>query len=282
VLAVFFVRTRRRIVTERKNHGRELEDHKAQYARQLDELGHSAQLEAARSALKHFTPPPPALRRSTIEVAGAFRQGAGVLGDFFNWYTSNDGDTWLYLVDVEGHGFIAAISSTLIRTIIDSTMELAGNTDPRDVLARVDRQFERLGTTRDLAATMNLFRVSTTNQTLQLANAGMPAPLMFRYGQAQPDPIQAAGVYVGSGYSHYKIEPALATETIHSGDLIVAYSDGIIEARNRAGNPWGVGGLSSQVMRYRDADVEEIAKKIIEGVANHSGTELPQDDQLRT
>jgi anti-sigma regulatory factor (Ser/Thr protein kinase) len=126
---------------------------------------------------------------------------------------------------------------------------------------------------------MNLFRVSTTNQTLQLANAGMPAPLMFRYGQAQPDPIQAAGVYVGSGYSHYKIEPALATETIHSGDLIVAYSDGIIEARNRAGNPWGVGGLSSQVMRYRDADVEEIAKKIIEGVANHSGTELPQDDQ---
>jgi anti-sigma regulatory factor (Ser/Thr protein kinase) len=147
------------------------------------------------------------------------------------------------------------------------------------VLARVDRQFEHLGTTRDLTATMNLFRVSTTNQTLKLANAGMPAPLMFRYGQAQPDPIQAAGVYVGSGYSHYKVEPALATEKIHTGDLIVAYSDGVIEARNESGNPWGVGGLSSQVMRYHDADVEDIAKKIIEGVANHSGTELPQDDQ---
>jgi len=107
----------------------------------------------------------------------------------------------------------------------------------------------------------------------------MPAPLMFRYGQSHPDPIQAAGVYVGSGYSHYKIEPALATEAIHIGDLIVAYSDGVVEARNEAGNPWGVGGLSSQVMRYRDADVDEIATKVIEGVTDYSGEEVAQDDQ---
>ena len=158
-------------------------------------------------------------------------------------------------------------------------MESAANADPRDVLSLVDRQFEHYGTTRDLAATMNLFRVSTSKKILQLANAGMPAPLMFRYGQAHPDPIQAAGVYVGSGYSHYKIEPALAKETIHIGDLIVAYSDGVIEGRNGAGNPWGVGGLSSQVMRYRDADVDEIATRIIEGVTDHSGTDTAQDDQ---
>jgi anti-sigma regulatory factor (Ser/Thr protein kinase) len=84
---------------------------------------------------------------------------------------------------------------------------------------------------------------------------------------------------VGSGYSHYKIEPALAKEKIEIGDLIVAYSDGVIEGRNRAGTPWGVGGLSSQVMRYRDADVEEIATKIIAGVTDHSGTDTAQDDQ---
>jgi anti-sigma regulatory factor (Ser/Thr protein kinase) len=126
---------------------------------------------------------------------------------------------------------------------------------------------------------MNLLRVSTGGKTLQLANAGMPAPLMFRYGQAQADPIQAAGVYVGSGYSHYKIEPALATESIGIGDLIVAYSDGVIEACNTEGTPWGVGGLSSQVMRYRDADVEEIATKIIAGATDYSGTEMAKDDQ---
>jgi anti-sigma regulatory factor (Ser/Thr protein kinase) len=212
-------------------------------------------------------------------VAGQFRQGVGVYGDFFNWYTTNDGDTWLYLVDVEGRGFPAAITSTLIRHVLDSTLESAANADPWEVLRRVDQQFENYGTTRDLTATMNLFRVSTSKKLLQLANAGMPAPLRFRYGQAQADPIHAAGVYVGSGYSHYKIEPALARETIDIGDLIVAYSDGVIEGRNKAGNPWGVVGLSSQVMRYRDADVDEIATRIIEGVAYHSGTEMAQDDQ---
>ncbi len=280
ITALFYrISTRETLARERMNYVRELRENKKKYESQLDELGHSAQLEAARSALKHFTPPPPALRRENIAVAGAFRQGAGVYGDFFNWYTANDGDTWLYLVDVEGRGFLAAISSTLIRHVLDSTMEQGANTDPRDVLSRVDRQFERFGTTRDLAATMNLFRLSTSKGTLQLANAGMPAPLIFRYGQPQPDPIQAAGVYVGSGYSHYKIEPALATESIHIGDLIVAYSDGVIEARDEAGNPWGVGGLSSQVMRYLDADVDEIAKKIIDGVTNHSGAGIAQDDQ---
>jgi sigma-B regulation protein RsbU (phosphoserine phosphatase) len=274
ILSALLIRRR-----ERKVHALEIDTIKADFSRQLDELGHSAQLEAARSALKHFTPPPPALRRNNIEVAGRFHQGVGVHGDFFNWYTTNDGDTWLYLVDVEGRGFLAAITSTLIRHVLDSTLESAANADPQKVLTLVDRQFENYGTTRDLAATMNLLQVSTSNKTLQLANAGMPAPLMFRYGQAQPDPIQAAGVYVGSGYSHYKIEPALAKETIGIGDLIVAFSDGVIEARNSEGTPWGVGGLSSQVMRYRDAGVEEIATKIIAGVTDYSGTETAQDDQ---
>jgi serine phosphatase RsbU (regulator of sigma subunit) len=260
-------------------HSREVDAIRKDYALRLDELGHSAQLEAARAALKQFTPPPPPLRRPNIEVAARFHQGVGVHGDFFNWYTTNDGDTWIYLVDVEGRGFRAAITSALIRHVMDSTVETAENDDPRKVLTVVDRQFERYGTTRDLAATMNLIRVSTSNESLELANAGMPAPLIFRYGQAQAVPIQAAGVYVGSGYSHYKIEPALAKEDVGIGDLIVAYSDGVIEARNGTGNPWGVGGLSSQVMRYRDADVDEIATRIIEGATDHAGTEAATDDE---
>jgi serine phosphatase RsbU (regulator of sigma subunit) len=80
---------------------------------------------------------------------------------------------------------------------LDENLERAENKDPRQALRVVDRIFEKYGTTRHLAATMNLFRVSTKQKELQLANAGMPAPLIFRYGQAQPNQIQAAGVYVG-------------------------------------------------------------------------------------
>ena len=263
----------------RRGHALEIEKINTSYSNRLSELEHSAELRAARAALEQFTPLPPELRRNNIEVAAAFRQCAGVAGDFFNWYTTNNGDTWIYLVDVEGRGFRAAIMSTLIRHVLDSTLESADDADPQEVLSRVDRQFEHYGTGGGLAATMNLFRVSTNKKVLELANAGMPAPLMIRYGQSQPDPVQAAGVYVGSGYSHYKVEPALARETIAIGDLIVAYSDGVIGGRNAAGIPWGVEGLSSQVMRYRDTDIEEIAKRIIEGVKAHSGTEIAQDDQ---
>jgi serine phosphatase RsbU (regulator of sigma subunit) len=260
-------------------HSREVETIREECSAQLHQLCHSAQLEAARAALKQFAPPPPPLRRRNIQVAASFHQGSGVHGDVFNWYTSNDGDTWIYLVDVEGRGYLAAIKSTLIRRVLDSTLGTATDDDPQKVLSAVDRQFEDYGATGDLAATMNLIRVSTGRKLLQLANAGMPAPLIFRYGQAQAVPIQAAGVYVGSGYSHYKIEPALAVESIGIGDLIVAYSDGVIEARDRTGGPWGVAGLSSQVMRYRDAEIGEIATKIIEGATDHSGTEEATDDQ---
>jgi anti-sigma regulatory factor (Ser/Thr protein kinase) len=278
-LLVYVPRLKAKLKKEKVSLQNEIDGSKVAFDRQLQALGHSAQLEAARSALSHFTAPPPTLRRDNIEVAGAFRQGIGVYGDFYNWYTTNDGDIWLYLVDVEGHGFLAAISSTLIKHVLDATLETATDVDPQQVLSKVDREFERYGTTRDLAATMNLLRLSTTKGTFKLANAGMPAPLIFRYGQAHPDPIQAAGVYVGSGYSHYKVEPALAAEKATIGDLIVAYSDGVIEARNPQGQHWGVDGLSAQVLRYRDADVEEIAMRIIEGVTAHTGTEPAADDQ---
>lgn len=280
LLAFALLRTRKKLESEKLFHDQQVQEEKFRYQQNLDKLGHSAQLEAARLAIKQFTPPPPTLRRNSIQIAGQFRQASGVCGDFYNWHTSNDGDIWLYLVDVEGRGFLAAISSTLIRHVLDSTMEALSNGTPPEVLATVDRQFERYGTTRDLTATMNLFRISVQNRTLSLANAGMPAPLLFRYGQAQPDPIQAAGVYVGSGYAHYKVEPALATERLSVGDIIVAYSDGLIEARNSNGNIWGTGGIASQVLRYRDSDVETIAEKILDGAALHAGTDnVVADDQ---
>src|SRR5208337_4453353 len=73
ILSVILIRTRGTMSSERKVHAQEIETIKTHYSRQLHELEHSAQLQAARSALAHFTPPPPELRRNNIEVAGKFR-----------------------------------------------------------------------------------------------------------------------------------------------------------------------------------------------------------------
>jgi sigma-B regulation protein RsbU (phosphoserine phosphatase) len=62
-------------------------------------------------------------------------------------------------------------------------------------------------------------------------------------------------------------------------DLLVLFTDGLSDARNRAGERLGEGALLEVLSRYRDEEPAEILTRLIDLVEAHSGDTPRRDDQ---
>ena len=165
--------------------------------------------EIARGVLQRFVRMPSVEERPAFKIASAFRDSSDVSGDFYNWSSRSDGSVFIYLVDNEGSSIDAAIQATHTAQLLERILT-GGRTQksPDQLLEDADRVMQRELGQANIAVTMNLVEVHPDH--IRLANAGMPAPLLFRHLQAQPQELLAAGVYVGGGYSRFHVLPRLA------------------------------------------------------------------------
>ena len=69
------------------------------------------------------------------------------------------------------------------------------------------------------------------------------------------------------------------TVPLGSGDLLVAYTDGITEPENAYGEEFGEERLAEVVMRHRDGEPAEIVAKVLEAV-RHWDTSVEQADDM--
>lgn len=235
------------------------------------------QNEIARSVLKRFVMMPEREERQGFTIASAFNDASDVSGDFYNWFSRNDGSVCVYLVDVEGSGIDAAIQATHAAKVLERTLTRGDIQKAEVLLQTADRNMHRELSQPNIAVTMNLVEIYP--RRVRLANAGMPAPLLFRRGQAQPHQLQAAGVYVGGGYSRFSVEPRFDETTVTDGDLLILISDGVLEACDDRGTIFGRPGIESAVAHARDSEPDVIAKGILAAAAKHSGGLRPADDQ---
>jgi serine phosphatase RsbU (regulator of sigma subunit) len=235
------------------------------------------QNEKARAILKRFVTMPEREERPGFVIAAAFQGSSEVSGDFYNWFSRIDGSVCLYLVDVEGSGIDAAIQATHAYRVLERALTRGEIEKAASLLEKADRVVhEELGQP-NIVLTMNLVEIYP--RRIELANAGMPPPLLFRYGQAQPQELQAAGVYVGGGYSRFHVEPRSAMAETSDGDLLVLFSDGVLEGTDQEGRIFGRAGIESAVTRERDRAPDVIARSILKAAAESRGNRPPMDDQ---
>jgi serine phosphatase RsbU (regulator of sigma subunit) len=110
-------------------------------------------------------------------------------------------------------------------------------------------------------------------QTLTMVNCGHPAPLIMRDGEvvelavAHPSPPLGLG---GLATPDYIVE----TFRFEVGDILLLYTDGVIEARNADGAFYP---LADRVARWRDCNPESLLLRIREDLLAHAGGSLDDD-----
>jgi serine phosphatase RsbU (regulator of sigma subunit) len=150
-------------------------------------------------------------------------EASRVGGDWFHAAGAEDGSVILAVGDVAGHGMQAATTMAQLRQML-AGLTVTTTTEPADLLAHLNR----LLYAGSMTATAVVARYDPGTCTVEWAQAGHPAPLHSRVGSTS-QLIRPKGPLLGA------LRPAryaTATLTLDPGDLLMFYTDGLIEHRS--------------------------------------------------
>lgn len=191
-------------------------------------------------------------------------------GDFFDSTQFSSGELGIALGDVAGKGPASAILASMIQGML--AVQLESEPSPSATLAHLDR----LLASRHLEprfATL-VYGVLSPNGQFVYSNAGHNPPIVLT-----PEGIRrlrSGGPILGAfGNSPFEEESILLGE----GDMVIMFSDGIIEARDDQDQEFGDDRLISCVVAYRNRPVSEIVKSILSSVMQFCKA-APQTDDM--
>jgi phosphoserine phosphatase RsbU/P len=204
---------------------------------------------------------------SSFRVAALYVPMTSVAGDLYDFVAAGETSAGLLIADVSGHGVPAAMIASMVKMAAMSQRDQAAH--PGAVLAAMNRAL--FGNTQGQYVTAAYAHLDAAKGELRYAAAGHPAMLLLRGGEvievAENGLLLAA--VDGMEYSERSI-------AIRPGDRIVLYTDGIVEARNRAGALYGEEALFSAIRTSASMAPREAAQKVIRSV--QSWARAQEDD----
>jgi PAS domain S-box-containing protein len=238
-------------------------------ARMLSDSSHVAQVLQA-SLMPPSLPTIPGIELAARYVA--FGAGMEVGGDFYDVFNVGRG-AWLFaLGDVCGRGAEAAVVTGSIRhTLRSAALEIR---QPGRLMAVANDVLLLDRSDSSLFATLlcGILRPQAQGARIVLANAGHPPPIVVRADGGVEMPRHGDTI-IGA---FENLTWASRSLILRDGDLLVAFTDGITEAR-RDGELFGPERLAAVIRAGRDRPIEEIADRVIEAVRAFAGHE-PSDD----
>ncbi len=226
---------------------------------------HQTEREIA-SALQSSLLPPVLPQIPGVDVAAEYRAAgpADIGGDFYDLY-SNDGRTWhMLLGDVSGKGAEAAAIAGLARYTARA-LALTENT-PGAILERLNTAVGRQSQDgKFLTALAGAARRVGDTLEVQLADAGHPPPLVRR-ADGSVEEVLLGGTVLGL-FPDSAVDTA--TIVLGPGDLLLLYTDGLIEARTKGGHFLGLTGLKEAlagVGATKPANVVTLLLQVVDAV----------------
>lgn len=172
------------------------------------------------------TEPDPAAER--LEVHGRLHPAEGVLaGDWWGVVPLDGERTGLLVVDVSGHGALAGIVSLRLRSVM--SVALRSGFDAGTALERAATSF--VGEVDGRFATALVVVLDPAAGTLSWASAGHPAAWLLPGGRTpERVPLAPTGPLVSVLGGSWETRHA----PLFVGDLVLAWSDGLVETRDPA------------------------------------------------
>ena len=237
-----------------------------------------AELEIGRKVqAKPF--PANAPRIAGLEVLGACRPARAVSGDFFDYMGLGGQRLAISLGDVSGKEISAALLMAWLHSIMRAQCahlrwgdELALQDWGVGLVNQANEQLQA-STESNKFATLFFGAFDEANGTLVYVNAGHLPPLVLRNGSARP--LDVTGPIVGAFPS---VEFGASALEIESGDLLVAYTDGLTEPEDEAVEAFGEECLQEAVTKRKDQPLRSLIDEVMDEVIAWTGRPTLQDD----
>jgi len=207
-----------------------------------------------------------------VSFSAHFEPTASIGGDYYDVFNLDKTRLAVAIGDVSGHGLSTGLVMAMVKAAITTLVEEG---------AEETALFHRLNdlvfrsTERRAFMTLAFTIFDLEKGTIRHTNAGHLYPYLLRKGAALSS-LDCPSLPLG-------VRSEMMTQTIEvnlaEGDAIVYLSDGIVEAQNADGDPFGFDQLEALLAQQSERSPSVIRDAILAAVARHSGSRPADDDR---
>lgn len=179
----------------------------------------------------------PCTASDSLDYSARCRQVRALGGDCYNFIALKNDRMAMVVGDASGKGLATALMIANVQSSLRTAALFTG--DDLGALLKVVNHQAYTSSSEDRYATLFFGVFDGSSRTLRYVNAGHNPPVVIRRNGSMHY-LETGGAPVGLFADSEYGEGAIKLET---GDLVIAFTDGLIDATNQDGEEWGVQGL---------------------------------------
>lgn len=207
-----------------------------------------------------------------VSFSAHFAPTTSIGGDYYDVFNLDKTRLAVAIGDVSGHGLSTGLVMAMVKAAMTTLVEEGA--DEVSLFRRLNELVFR-STERRAFMTLAFTIFDLERGTLRHTNAGHLYPYLLRDGEP-PLGIEVPSLPLGV---RSEITTRTAEVPLREGDAVVYLSDGIVEAQNENGDPFGFDQLESLLAMTEDRSPSTIRDRILDAVARHAGTRPADDDR---
>jgi serine phosphatase RsbU (regulator of sigma subunit) len=208
-----------------------------------------------------------------VSFSAHFEPTASIGGDYYDVFNLDKSHLAVAIGDVSGHGLSTGLVMAMVKAAITTLVEEGA--DETSLFHRLNDLVYR-STERRAFMTLAFTIFDLEHGRIRHTNAGHLYPYLLRDGTTAPIAIEVPSLPLG-------VRSDIRTHTeeidLQQGDAVVYLSDGIVEAQDEEGEPFGFDKLEALLAAATDRSPSAIRDTILQAVARHSGSRPADDDR---
>jgi len=205
-----------------------------------------------------------------LDISATYLPCQEISGDFYNIIPVGKGRYAFIVADVSGKGIPGAMVVSNMQATLRAYLEQSD-----DLLSIVSKLNLSIidQTTDDRYITFFIGIYDEAKMTLEYINAGHNPPLHYANNK-NINKLKTGGIFIGFlpfEYTSDKIQ-------LESGDILVLYTDGLVEAMNAQEEEFGEENVIKIIKNKSKSTSKFIQKSLIENVTKHIGDNKLEDD----
>jgi phosphoserine phosphatase RsbU/P len=233
-------------------------------------LGEMAIAKRIQTALAPVEP-----RVSHLEIGAGMLPADQVGGDYYDIFSTHDG-AWLGIGDVTGHGLLSGLIMLMVQSVVSTLVKQHPDGSPSDLVASLNDVLrpnirERLRQSEHI--TLMLLRYFEDGR---LVFAGAHEELIhYQANTGKCHGVNSEGMWIGILEDIRPLTRDAALQ-MAAGDIVVLFTDGIIEARDARGEQYGIERLYALIEANATLSCKALYQRIVDDCLSWAAVQ--QDD----
>lgn len=209
-----------------------------------------------------------------LQISATNIMAAYVGGDYYDFLEDEQGQLAIVVGDSMGKGIPAALLMLTVRAVWRA-WSISGFESPGETLEIINESvYPDLSTIESFVTMFNALYDPETS-IFRYSNAGHNPPLLRTKNASQCQKLEIGGLPIGmfpnTEYHSGKIK-------LKKGDVVVIYTDGVVETRDSKDNEFGINRLCNVIDNHYNDNADDIVKAILKNMELHTGNSNWSDD----